>query len=110
MQGEDKNKDQSYFLCQLNQKQLKKIIFPIGHLNKSEVRSIASKQKLTTAKKKDSQGLCFIGKVRLPVFLQQKLKVKEGNIVEIPSNHNTYNATRITNSDRSQEYIYTEDM
>ena len=83
--GEDKNKDQSYFLCQLNQQQLSKAIFPIGHLEKAQVRSIAKEQGLVTAEKKDSQGLCFIGKVSLPDFLQQKLKPKKGNIIEISS-------------------------
>jgi tRNA-specific 2-thiouridylase len=81
--GADANKDQSYFLCQLSQEQLAKTLFPIGHLQKSEVRIIATKQELVTAGKKDSQGLCFIGKVRLPDFLQQQLKPKEGVIVEI---------------------------
>ncbi len=81
--GKDNNKDQSYFLCQLTQEQLSKTLFPIGELQKSEVRKIASEQKLVTADKKDSQGLCFIGKVRLPDFLQQKLQPKEGEIIEI---------------------------
>ena len=81
--GADANKDQSYFLCQLSQEQLSKTLFPIGNLQKSEVRKIAKAQDLVTAEKKDSQGLCFIGKVRLPDFLQQKLKPKEGVIVEI---------------------------
>ena len=95
IQGKDKNKDQSYFLCQLNQKQLEKIIFPIGHLNKSEVRSIATKQKLTTANKKDSQGLCFIGKVSLPEFLQQKLKPKRGKIIKISDRHSNFKMSKI---------------
>ena len=82
--GADGNKDQSYFLCQLSQEQLTKTLFPIGHLQKPEVRSIATAQHLVTAGKKDSQGLCFIGKVRLPDFLQQQLRPKEGVIVEIP--------------------------
>ncbi|GJM60953.1 tRNA 2-thiouridine(34) synthase MnmA [Persicobacter diffluens] len=81
--GKDNNKDQSYFLCQLNQEQLSKALFPIGHLEKPEVRKIAAEADLITAEKKDSQGLCFIGKVRLPDFLQQKLKPKDGKIVEI---------------------------
>ena len=81
--GADTNKDQSYFLCQLSQEQLSKTLFPIGNLQKSEVRKIAKEQDLVTAEKKDSQGLCFIGRVRLPDFLQQKLKPKEGVIVEI---------------------------
>lgn len=88
--GVDGNKDQSYFLCQLSQKQLSKSLFPIGELTKPEVRAIASKLNLVTADKKDSQGLCFIGKVRLPDFLQQKLKPKVGVIVEIPSEKELY--------------------
>lgn len=83
--GADANKDQSYFLCQLNQEQLAKALFPIGHLQKSEVRQIAKEQDLITADKKDSQGLCFIGKVRLPEFLQQQLKPKKGDILVVPS-------------------------
>ncbi len=82
--GADPNKDQSYFLCQLDQEQLAKALFPIGHLQKSEVRSIAKAQDLITADKKDSQGLCFIGKVRLPDFLQQQLKPKKGEILTVP--------------------------
>jgi tRNA-specific 2-thiouridylase len=89
--GRDKNKDQSYFLCQLSQEQLSKALFPIGELTKPEVRKIAAEQDLITAEKKDSQGLCFIGKVRLPEFLQQKLKPKEGVIVQIPENSEIYN-------------------
>lgn len=81
--GKDPNKDQSYFLCQLNQEQLSRALFPIGDLLKSEVREIAAAHGLITADKKDSQGLCFIGKVRLPEFLQQQLKPKEGPIVEV---------------------------
>lgn len=88
--GKDKNKDQSYFLCQLSQEQLAKTLFPIGDLQKSEVREIATQQDLVTAEKKDSQGLCFIGKVRLPEFLQQKLQPKDGIIVEIEANDATY--------------------
>ena len=81
--GKDQNKDQSYFLCQLNQDQLSKSLFPIGELTKPEVREIAREMGLVTADKKDSQGLCFIGKVSLPTFLQQQLQPKEGEIVEI---------------------------
>ena len=81
--GADHNKDQSYFLCQLNQDQLSKSLFPIGNLTKPEVREIAREMDLVTADKKDSQGLCFIGKVSLPTFLQQQLEPKEGEIVEI---------------------------
>ncbi len=84
--GTDANKDQSYFLCQLSQEQLSRTLFPIGELTKPEVRKIASENNLITADKKDSQGLCFIGKVRLPDFLQQKLKPTKGVIIEVPSN------------------------
>lgn len=83
--GSDPNKDQSYFLCQLNQKQLAKSMFPVGHLLKPEVREIAREQGLITAERKDSQGICFVGKVDLPVFLQQKLEPKRGNVIEIPA-------------------------
>ena len=83
--GKDPSKDQSYFLCQLNQEQLQKSLFPIGELLKSEVREIAKKIGLLTADKKDSQGLCFVGKISLPQFLQQKLKAKQGEVIEIPS-------------------------
>lgn len=88
--GVDKNKDQSYFLCQLNQYQLSKALFPIGNLTKPEVREIAREIGLVTADKKDSQGLCFIGKVSLPDFLQQQLKSKKGDIIEISSNNPKY--------------------
>lgn len=88
--GADPNKDQSYFLCQLNQQQLAKALFPIGHLQKSEVRKIAKEQELVTADKKDSQGLCFIGKVRLPDFLQQQLLPKKGDILLIPEDSPVY--------------------
>jgi len=82
--GLDGNKDQSYFLCQLSQKQLEKALFPIGDLQKPEVRRIAGELKLVTAYKKDSQGICFVGKVDLPVFLQQKLKACKGRVFIIP--------------------------
>ena len=81
--GDDKNKDQSYFLCQLSQEQLSRALFPIGDIDKPEVRRLAKEAGLPSAEKKDSQGICFVGKVDLPVFLQQKLKAKEGNVVEI---------------------------
>lgn len=90
--GADNNKDQSYFLCQLSQEQLAKSLFPIGELTKPEVREIAAEMELVTAEKKDSQGLCFIGKVRLPEFLQQKLQPKEGSIIQIDKGHSVYNA------------------
>lgn len=89
--GIDGNKDQSYFLCQLSQEQLAKSLFPIGELTKPEVREIAMQLDLVTAEKKDSQGLCFIGKVRLPEFLQQQLQPKEGLIYEIDANDKIYN-------------------
>ena len=88
--GADNNKDQSYFLCQLSQEQLAKALFPIGNLTKPEVREIAAEMDLITAEKKDSQGLCFIGKVRLPEFLQQKLQPKSGLIVQIDKNDPVY--------------------
>lgn len=81
--GIDGNKDQSYFLCQLNQEQLSRALFPIGDITKPEVRAIAREAGLPSAEKKDSQGICFVGKVDLPVFLQQQLKAREGDAVEI---------------------------
>lgn len=92
--GVDGNKDQSYFLCQLSQEQLSKALFPIGELTKPQVREIAAEMELVTAEKKDSQGLCFIGKVRLPEFLQQQLQPKEGIIYEVNAEAETYNAER----------------
>jgi tRNA-specific 2-thiouridylase len=83
LEGVDPNKDQSYFLCQLSQEQLGKALFPIGHLTKPEVRKIASLADLPSADKKDSQGICFVGKVDLPTFLKQKLVPKEGDVVEV---------------------------
>ena len=90
LSGKDLNKDQSYFLCQLSQKQLSKLMFPVGELDKKEVRLIAKEQDLVTAEKKDSQGLCFVGKVKLPEFLQQKLKIKKGIVVKISNNNSQY--------------------
>jgi len=101
--GKDPNKDQSYFLCQLSQEQLSKTLFPIGHLMKSEVRQIAAEQDLITADKRDSQGLCFIGKVRLPEFLQQKLAPKEGRIIEVPSTLSQYTVETPVFSTRKEE-------
>ncbi len=83
--GDDPNKDQSYFLCQLSQDQLERALFPIGHLEKPEVRDIAAKLDMASAEKRDSQGICFVGKVHLPTFLQQKLDAKKGDIIEIPA-------------------------
>jgi tRNA-specific 2-thiouridylase len=102
--GADTNKDQSYFLCQLSQEQLAKSLFPIGELTKPEVREIAAQMELVTAEKKDSQGLCFIGKVRLPEFLQQKLKAKEGSIIQIDKDHLVYS------TDEQQELSLEESL
>ncbi len=92
LSGKDKNKDQSYFLCQINPEQLSKALFPIGDLEKSVVRRIAAEQGLVTAEKKDSQGLCFVGKISLPIFLQQQLQQKLGPIIEIPEDNGVLNA------------------
>jgi len=89
--GKDANKDQSYFLCQLSQQQLSNALFPIGHLLKPQVRQIAGKLGLATAQRKDSQGVCFVGKIDLPVFLQQRIKPEEGVVIEIPDNFKEYN-------------------
>ncbi len=88
--GKDPNKDQSYFLCQLTQAQLSKALFPVGELLKPEVRAIAKKAGLATAEKKDSQGLCFVGKVHLPDFLQQRLETKKGNVIEVSMNADVF--------------------
>ena len=88
--GKDPNKDQSYFLCQLTQAQLSKALFPIGDLLKPEVREIAKKAGLATAEKKDSQGLCFVGKVHLPDFLQQRLEAKKGKVIEVSADSATF--------------------
>lgn len=104
--GKDINKDQSYFLCQLSQAQLSKALFPIGELTKTEVRAIAKEADLITADKKDSQGLCFIGKVRLPEFLQQKLQPKEGNIISIPANSDIYNKTAPDFNNIEEELLF----
>lgn len=85
--GVDPEKDQSYFLCQVTQEQLAFALFPVGELRKSEVRELARKWQLPTAEKKDSQGLCFVGKIRLPVFLQQSIAPKDGDIREIAPDH-----------------------
>lgn len=98
LSGKDPNKDQSYFLCQLSQEQLAKTLFPIGELLKPEVRKIAAAQNLVTAEKRDSQGLCFIGKVRLPEFLQQQLAPKEGVIVEVAADFEGYKRAEETRS------------
>src|SRR5436190_8452825 len=109
--GKDPNKDQSYFLCQLTQEQLSKALFPIGELLKPEVREIAKKAGLTTAEKKDSQGLCFIGKVHLPDFLQQRLETKKGKVIAIESNAMVYqNGNHVDELVAlSEEFHYTQD-
>lgn len=99
--GLDNNKDQSYFLCQLSQEQLSKALFPIGEMTKPEVREIAKKLDLITADKKDSQGICFVGKVKLPEFLQQQLKPKDGNIIEIPFDSPLYNNSAEENLEKT---------
>lgn len=115
--GIDKNKDQSYFLCQLSQEQLSKSLFPIGELTKPEVRQIATQLDLVTAEKRDSQGLCFIGKVRLPEFLQQKLQPKEGLIIQIDKDNSVYNSLALTElsleddlKSKSKKINYTPEM
>lgn len=104
--GKDNNKDQSYFLCQLSQDQLSKALFPIGELTKPEVREIAKEQELVTADKKDSQGLCFIGKVSLPTFLQQQLVPKEGEIVEIFNDFAEFHKETPTFNSKLEELEY----
>ncbi len=106
LSGVDGNKDQSYFLCQLSQAQLSKTLFPIGGLTKPEVRKIAAENDLITADKKDSQGLCFIGKVHLPDFLQQKLKPKKGVIVEVPNTASHFIAESPEFEDKAEELAY----
>ena len=106
LSGVDGNKDQSYFLCQLSQDQLSKTLFPIGELTKPEVRKIAADNDLITADKKDSQGLCFIGKVRLPDFLQQKLKPKKGVIVEVPNDVLQYQRLQPQFKNKEEELAY----
>ena len=104
--GKDANKDQSYFLCQLSQEQLSKALFPIGHLEKPKVREIAKIVGLVTADKKDSQGLCFIGKVSLPEFLKQQLQPKEGEIVEIFRDSPLYQTEQPLFSSKLEELRY----
>ncbi len=106
LSGKDTNKDQSYFLCQLNQDQLSKALFPIGELTKPEVREIAKELGLVTADKKDSQGLCFIGKVSLPEFLKQQLKPKEGEIVEIFNDFEAFHQEKPQFSSKKDELDY----
>ncbi len=109
LSGKDQNKDQSYFLCQLSQEQLSKAMFPIGEIDKPEVRMIAGREGLATATRKDSQGICFVGKVDLPVFLQQKLSARKGSIVEIPAEHKKWNVfpEGLPNKELSDEQLVT---
>ncbi len=104
--GIDPNKDQSYFLCQLSQDQLSKALFPIGQLQKPEVRRLAAEAGLPSADKKDSQGICFVGKVDLPVFLQQKLAAKDGDIVEIFLSHYQQLPIARTLEELSTPFVY----
>ncbi len=107
--GSDGNKDQSYFLCQLNQEQLSRALFPIGHLTKPEVREIARRANLPSAEKKDSQGICFVGKVDLPVFLQQKLAAKEGDAVEIFAGHYDNLPAAETLEQMAEPFVYSKE-
>jgi len=110
--GDDPGKEQSYFLCQLSQEQLAPALFPIGHLHKTEIRKIAREQGLASADKKDSQGICFVGKVHLPEFLQQKLEAKEGNIFEIPGDLDQYRKEKADPEnleERCSPWVYKKD-
>jgi tRNA-specific 2-thiouridylase len=117
--GADTAKDQSYFLCQLSQPQLKMALFPVGNLIKSEVRKIARELGLATAERKDSQGLCFIGKIHLPDFLKQKLQCRPGSIIEIPAelpvykeyakSHRHFLSTGEGLSDLTKDFTYTQE-
>lgn len=108
--GKDKLKDQSYFLCQLNQAQLSKALFPIGGLQKAEVRALAREIGLITAEKKDSQGLCFIGKVRLPEFCSSSWKPKTGDIVELPRGLEQYSRFKSDLESLAEAWEYTKEM
>jgi len=103
IEGKDKTKDQSYFLCQLNQVQLSKVLFPIGDLKKTDVRKIAKENGFVTANKKDSQGLCFVGKIKLPEFLQQKLKIKKGKIIKVPPDENIFK--KVLNNSKDENFL-----
>ena len=106
--GADDDKDQSYFLCQLNQTQLAKTLFPIGGLQKKEVRNIAAELGLVTAEKRDSQGLCFVGKVSLPDFLQQKLATQKGDIIQVAASHPMYTQPPDNTPDGlAKKFVYT---
>ena len=102
--GTDGNKDQSYFLCQLSQEQLSRALFPIGDMDKPKVRDIAARLELATARRKDSQGICFVGKVDLPSFLGQKLAARRGDIVEIEASSPLYDERRLAPDDITESY------
>lgn len=106
LRGIDENKDQSYFLCQLSQSQLALSLFPVGGLTKPEVRHLAAKLELPTAQRKDSQGICFVGKVDLPAFLQQKLAARRGPIIEIPAHSPVFHKDQSQLIDLAQPYLY----
>ncbi len=106
--GLDGNKDQSYFLCQLSQEQLRYALFPIGELTKPQVRRIAKEAGLPSADKKDSQGICFVGKVDLPLFLQQKLKAREGKVIEIFRDYYDGRAAASTIEEIAEPVVYSE--
>ena len=108
--GRDQNKDQSYFLCQLTQEQLARALFPVGEFTKPQVRQIAREQGLITAEKKDSQGLCFIGKVRLPDFLQQQLKPKTGEVIEIPADAGIYQEAALASGAAAHDEATLEEL
>lgn len=109
--GKDPNKDQSYFLCQLSQEQLAKSLFPVGELLKPEVRAIARKAGIATAEKKDSQGLCFIGKVHLPDFLQQQLKPRKGKVIEVAATNGVFADPRAEDLEEvTQPYALTPEI
>ncbi|MGQ9619897.1 MAG: tRNA 2-thiouridine(34) synthase MnmA [Bacteroidales bacterium] len=106
LSGRDENKDQSYFLCQVNQAQLAPVLFPVGNMVKAQVRDIAARLKLPTAHRKDSQGICFIGKIHLPAFLRQKITPREGEIIEIPAKAVSKSLHgKVTNENLCDEYL-----
>jgi len=109
MAGKDNNKDQSYFLCQLSQEQISGALFPIGELTKPEVRKIAAELELATATRKDSQGICFVGQVDLPTFLQQQLKPKDGKIIEIPADFEQYTKELLSIEELAEPYTYKQE-
>lgn len=103
--GVDPSKDQSYFLSQLNQHQLSKSIFPLGFYKKKHIRKIAHKIGLITYNKKDSQGLCFVGKISLTSFLHKKFATYKGKIIKIPNNSYLYATTNIHNKKKKLIFL-----